>query len=95
MSEYIRHKWKDDEIIDADKLNNIEQGIAEAGQKAGTHQQAADTITEGTLAGKVRANAASAADVGVSQVRNIYAGTADLLPGVSALETGALYFVYE
>lgn len=27
---YIRRKWQDGEVIDADKLNNIEEGIAEA-----------------------------------------------------------------
>ena len=32
---------------------------------------------------------------GVAAVRNISAGTADLTPGVSALATGSIYFVYE
>ena len=44
MSEYTRHTWKDGEVIDAQKLNNIEKGIAEAREKANKHasQHAAD-----------------------------------------------------
>lgn len=34
MSEYIKHTWADDEVITADKLNNIETGIAEAKKAA-------------------------------------------------------------
>lgn len=34
-------------------------------------------------------------DYGISRIRNISAGTADLEAGVSALESGTLYFVYE
>lgn len=34
-------------------------------------------------------------DVATPLVRNIYAGTADLEAGVSALESGTIYFVYE
>lgn len=30
MSEYIKHTWKDDETITKEKLNNMEDGIAEA-----------------------------------------------------------------
>ena len=59
------------------------------------HNQAASTITAGTLAGQVKANATAAATVGTAQVRDIYAGTDDMTAGSSALATGALYFVYE
>ena len=34
-------------------------------------------------------------DVATPLVRNIYAGTTDLEAGVSSLESGTLYFVYE
>ena len=43
--------------------------------------------------GVVDFNGASA--VGTAQGRNIYAGTTDLEAGVSALETGTIYIVYE
>lgn len=67
-----------------------------ANEKANVnHTQAASTITAGTFGGKVVANQSAASDVGVSQVRNIYAGTGDMNPGVTKLETGALYLVYE
>lgn len=38
---------------------------------------------------------AGASDVATPQARKIYAGTADLTAGTSALETGAIYLVYE
>lgn len=37
----------------------------------------------------------SATDYGAARLRNIYAGTADLTPGVSALPSGYIYIVYE
>lgn len=52
-------------------------------------------IGGGTLGGRVRANATNTANVGDSQIRNINAGTTDLIAGSDPLETGALYFVYE
>ena len=62
---------------------------------ASSHNQAASTITEGTFAGQVNANATAVANVGTAQVRNISAGTTDLTAGTSALATGEIYFVYE
>lgn len=59
------------------------------------HTQAASTITAGTFAGQVVANASAVATVGTAQVRNIRAGTADLTAGSSSLATGELYLVYE
>lgn len=59
------------------------------------HNQDASTITAGTFAGQVVANATAVATVGTAQVRNIYAGTSDMTAGSSSLATGALYFVYE
>ena len=65
------------------------------GKASESHIQAASTITSGTLAGQVKANATAAATIGTAQVRNIYAGTEDMTPGSSQLATGVLYFVYE
>lgn len=59
------------------------------------HNQAASTITAGTLGGQVLANASATATLGNAQVRNIYAGTGDMTAGSSALATGAIYIVYE
>lgn len=59
------------------------------------HNQAAGTITAGTLAGQVLANASATATVGTAQVRNIYAGTSDMVAGTTPLTTGTIYIVYE
>ena len=59
------------------------------------HNQAASTITAGTLAGQVVANASAAATIGTAQVRNVYAGTSDMTAGSTSLTTGMIYFVYE
>ena len=68
---------------------------ANIGAAPSSHTHAASQVTEGTLGGKVCANATSAADVTQAQVRNIYAGTTDMTAGSSALATGTIYFVYE
>ena len=68
---------------------------ANIGAAASSHNQAASTITDGTLAGQVVANATAVATIGTAQVRNIYAGTDDMTAGSTALATGTLYFVYE
>lgn len=59
------------------------------------HNQAASTITAGTLAGQVVANASAVTTLGTAQVRNIYAGTSDMTAGSTSLTTGAIYLVYE
>ncbi len=59
------------------------------------HNQAAGTITAGTLAGKVRANAAAAKTLADAQVRDIYAGTTDMTAGTTALTDGVVYLFYE
>lgn len=56
---------------------------------------AASAVTTGTLGGQVVANATAVATLGTAQVRNIYAGTTDLTPGVSPLPSGDIYIVYE
>lgn len=92
-----------DETAHADIRTAIStaQSAAEAAQTTAngkanaSHTQAASTITAGTLAGKVVANATATATVATSQVRNIYAGTEDMTAGTTSLTTGTLYFVYE
>lgn len=59
------------------------------------HNQAASTITAGTLAGRTQANATAMATLGNAQVRDIYAGTSDMTAGTSSLTTGTIYLVYE
>lgn len=59
------------------------------------HNQAASTITAGTLAGKVRANASAITTLGDGQVRDIYAGTTDMVAGSTTMNTGAIYIMYE
>lgn len=60
-----------------------------------SHNQAASTITAGTLAGKVQANASAASTVTNAQVRDIYAGTSALTANSSSLTTGTIYVQYE
>jgi hypothetical protein len=62
---------------------------------AASHNQAASTVTAGTLGGKVLANATSQQTLGDTQVRNIYIGTSDMTPGTTTLATGTIYLVYE
>ena len=49
-------------------------------------------ITGGTMGGALVANASAVANLGTKQIRNIYAGTAELTAGSSALPTGDIYF---
>lgn len=53
----------------------------------------AQIATNGTLGAYVAAKASTA--LGSAYVRNIYAGTADMTPGVTALAYGTIYLVYE
>lgn len=49
--------------------------------------------TGGTATGTLKAGGPQT--IAVAQMRNIYAGTSDLVPGISSLDTGTVYFVYE
>lgn len=81
---------------DGTALSPTDYGAQPAGSYApSSHNQAASTITAGTLGGQVKANATAVATIGTAQVRDIYAGTSDMTAGTSSLATGALYFVYE
>lgn len=66
-----------------------------ANETAENHTQAASTITAGTFAGKVVANATATATVTAAQVRNIYAGTGAMTAGTTKLTTGVVYVQYE
>lgn len=63
--------------------------------KIKSHSQPASDITAGTFAGQVVANASAVTDLTAKQVRNIYAGTADMTAGTTELATGDIYIVYE
>ncbi len=65
------------------------------GAAPSSHTHAASNISAGTLGGAVVANASAVATLGTKQVRNIYAGTAALTDGSSALPTGDIYIQYE
>lgn len=60
-----------------------------------THNQAASTVTAGTLGGQVVANASAVTSTATKQVRNIYAGTAAMTANTTALNTGDIYLQYE
>lgn len=60
-----------------------------------SHTHPASNVTAGTLAGAVVANTTAVATIGTKQIRNIYAGTAELTAGTSALTTGDIYIQYE
>jgi hypothetical protein len=74
---------------------NISLTYSDVGAAPSSHNQAASTITAGTLGGQVVANATSVATVGTKQVRNIYAGTAGMTAGSTALTAGDIYLQYE
>lgn len=60
-----------------------------------SHTQAASTISAGTLAGQVNANASASSTLTTAQVRDVIISTTDLTAGSSSLTTGTIYFVYE
>lgn len=49
----------------------------------------------GTIGGQLTANATAVSTLGNAQMRNIYAGTADMTAGTTILTTGDIYVVYE
>lgn len=59
------------------------------------HTHKASTISAGTFAGQVVANASAVQTLTTKQVRNIYAGTDDMTAGTTELATGDIYIVYE
>lgn len=77
------------------RTGNVNLTAANVGAAASSHNQAASTITAGTFAGEVKANATAMATLTNYQVRNIAAGTADITAGVTTLAAGTIYIVYE
>ena len=73
--------------------SNHTHTAAQVGAAAASHTHAAGQVTAGTLAAGVVASFGT--DYGTTRLRNIRAGTADLTPGVSALNNGEIYIVYE
>ena len=73
--------------------SNHSHTAAQVGAAPASHAHAAGQITAGTLVTGVLASYGT--DYGTSRLRNIRAGTGDLTPGVSALNNGEIYLVYE
>lgn len=83
-------------VTDHANLNHLDYASSgHTGFAPTSHTQAASTITAGTLAGKVQANATAMATLGNAQVRDIYAGTSDMTAGTTSLATGSIYVMYE
>ena len=70
---YTKHTWIDDELITADKLNNIENGIAENGSSSGElatgNLQDGDILTVQATNGKVRKLKYTEVEVGIQYVK--------------------------
>ena len=79
----------------AKQPNKPSYSYSEVGAAPASHTHTASQVTAGTLAGPVIANVSAVATVTTAQVRNIYAGTADLTAGASGLTSGYIYLVYE
>ena len=76
--------------------SDITLSASDIGAAASAHTHSASKISGGTIStGSLFANAAAQQTLERAQVRNIKAGTVELEAGVSALETGQIYFVYE
>ena len=71
----------------------IENTIDEAYVDEAIANISASDVKAGTFPGSVKAYSSPA--VGTAQIRNIYAGTTDLVAGTSTLATGTIYLVYE
>lgn len=76
------------------RTGNVNLTPANIGAAASSHTHGAADVKAGTLGGKVLANATAVATLGDKQVRNIYAGTAELADGAS-LPSGDIYIQYE
>lgn len=74
MSDYIKHTWEDDEVIDAPKLNNIETGIAEAKKEAEQGSIAKKTADDALV---LATELSKLTDVAISQFRKEFAVGAD------------------
>lgn len=78
------------------KSNPHSVTASQIGAASASHTHTASQVSGGTISsGALYANASAQQTLGSAQVRNIKAGTGDLEAGVSALETGQIYLVYE
>lgn len=85
---------KADEIVTVTMPAAISAAKSELQQYAqGQVQNNALLKTGGTATGMLKAGGTQTVET--AQIRNIYAGTADLTAGSSVLDTGTIYFVYE
>lgn len=80
---YTKHIWVDgsDPAINAQHLNEMEDGIEAAYQKPASGIPTSDL--------------AIPTDTSTDAVRKIYAGTSDMTAGTTPLTTGVIYLVYE
>lgn len=81
--------------VTASQIGAAASSHSHSGYASSSHNQAASTITAGTLGGQVCANASAMATVGNAQVRDIYATTSDLTAGSTSLTSGKICLVYE
>ena len=97
MSEYIKREWVDGEAITADKMNNIETGIAEAKKEAMQGEIAKQTAQKAeTMATEAKAAAEAAQETANSKAPAYTYGTEDIEAGSASTEpNGTLHFVYE
>lgn len=87
---YSKHTWIDDELITADKLNNIENGIAENGSSSGELAtgsfQNGDILTLQTADGKTRKMKYTEVKIGVEPVEKIDTSTTANWPALRGTE---------
>lgn len=76
-------------------INSVNGTISEVREEIAAVTENSVSKAGATMEGTLIADEISASDLTVAQVRNIYAGTADLEAGVSALPAGTIYLVYE
>lgn len=79
-----------------DKVDDVRNDLGVINEKLTDLEDAIDNVSiDGMLGGKVIANNTAVTALGEKQVRNIYAGTEDLVAGESPLASGDIYIVYE
>lgn len=79
----------------ADARTNLGITAENIGASPSSHTQSASTITSGVFQSQVKANTDAEKTLTTAQLRNIYAGTDDMIAGTTALATGEVYLVYE
>lgn len=87
--------WAADAKAVGNAINSVNGTISEVREEIAAVTESSVSKAGATMEGTLIADEISASDLTVAQVRNIYAGTADLEAGVSALPAGTIYLVYE